>query len=425
MRQVLFTIPIPEWLQSIQLHFLDDPIKAIPIYGYGLMLFLAYLLCTTLGKRLCKREGIDSKFIPDLAIWLFIAGIIGSRVVYVAEYWQSFRITDHHPLWDGVRGLLLTLIGIGVLIFAYQRFYQRKLWVPALALGIAVLFGFRIVFNWYWRPFFGSPYAKIFMVWDGGLVFYGGVIGGVIGYFACHYFVLRKLNISTWKMLDVAAPCICLGAALGRIGCLCTGCCYGNVACESCPVVHFPGGSPAALDMIRRGYQTPQGFLLAGRSREVGMVEPGSDAAGAGLRAGDVILEVNGDPAANPSEAVGPLELTVLRAGERITLEPFVPHSLGVHPTQLYDTIGMLLLMFFLLSYFPYRRRHGELMVFLMFGYGVHRFLSEALRLDNDPGWFGMTLSQDISVLVLAAGGGAGDRRVQLRATATPYVDRG
>ncbi len=75
-----------------------------------------------------------------------------------------------------------------------------------------------------------------------------------------------------------------------------------------------------------------------------------------------------------------------------------------MHPTQIYETISMCLLLFFLLSYFPYRRWRGELMVFLMFGYGVHRFLSEMLRLDNDPGWFGLTLSQNISILVLAAG---------------------
>src|SRR5205809_129386 len=47
-------------------------LKEIPIYGYGLMLFLAYLFCTALGKYLCKRQGIDPKVIPDLAIWFFV-----------------------------------------------------------------------------------------------------------------------------------------------------------------------------------------------------------------------------------------------------------------------------------------------------------------------------------------------------------------
>jgi len=334
MRQVLLVIPLHEWTG---ISWVPD----IPIYGYGLMLFCAYIFCTALGKRLCRREGIDSKIIPDLAIWLFIGGIVGSRIVYVIEEWD--KLTDR---WQVLR------------------------------------------------------------VWDGGLVFYGGVLGGAIAFFGYDFVVLRRLNISKWKMIDVAAPCICLGAALGRIGCLCTGCCYGNVACEGCYAVHFPLGSPAALDMIRRGYQTPQGFLLARNSLTVAMVEPGSDAASAGLRPDDTIVAVNGSPAEEPADVLfkaGELKLTVRRNGEQITLAPFEPRSVGVHPTQIYDTIGMLLLMFFLLSYFPYRRRHGELMVFLMLGYGVHRFLSEALRLDNDPGWFGLTLSQTISIVVIVA----------------------
>jgi phosphatidylglycerol---prolipoprotein diacylglyceryl transferase len=332
MQQILFDIPL-QWLHA-GWH--------IPIYGYGLMLFFAYLLCTTLGKYLCKREGIDGQIIPDLAIWLFVAGILGGRIVFVIQFWHTFE--------DG------------------------------------------------WH---------IIRLWDGGLVLYGSLAGGIIAYFVYDHFVLRKLNVSIWKMLDIIAPCIVLGIALGRVGCLCTGCCWGNVACDSCPALHFPIGSPAAKDMIQRGYQTPQGFLLDGRSLRVAVVEPGSAAANSGLRPDDTIVEVNGVPAMRPDDVVftaGELSLTVLRAGQRMELSPFEPRSIGLHPTQVYETISMCLLLFFLLSYFPYRRYRGELMVFLMFGYGVHRFLNEMLRTDNDPVAFGLTLSQNVSILVLAAG---------------------
>ena len=40
----------------------------------------------------------------------------------------------------------------------------------------------------------------------------------------------------------------------------------------------------------------------------------------------------------------------------------------------------------------------------LMLGYGVHRFLNEMLRTDTDPVAFGLTLSQNISIVILAAG---------------------
>ena len=63
----------------------------------------------------------------------------------------------------------------------------------------------------------------------------------------------------------------------------------------------------------------------------------------------------------------------------------------------------MGLLLFFLVSYYPYKMRDGALMVILMFGYGIHRFLNEMLRIDNEVVAFGLTLSQNISVGVLIA----------------------
>src|SRR5260370_5418768 len=100
------------------------------------------------------------------------------------------------------------------------------------------------------------------------------------------------------------------------------------------------------------------------------------------------------------------LQLTVLREGNSVILPPFEPRTIGLHPTQIYETISMCLLLFFLLSYYPYKRHDGELMVLLMVGYGVHRFLNEMLRLDVDPGWFGtrLTLSHEILPAVLLRG---------------------
>ncbi len=42
-------------------------------------------------------------------------------------------------------------------------------------------------------------------------------------------------------------------------------------------------------------------------------------------------------------------------------------------------------------------------MVFFMLGYGVHRFLNEMLHTDTEPVAFNMTLSQNISIVVLIA----------------------
>jgi phosphatidylglycerol:prolipoprotein diacylglycerol transferase len=80
------------------------------------------------------------------------------------------------------------------------------------------------------------------------------------------------------------------------------------------------------------------------------------------------------------------------------------PHSLPVHPAQLYAVLDGLLLLALLTTYFPHRRRDGEVMALLMVTYPVTRFLIESLRSDEPHAYLGLTLSQAISVVVLVAG---------------------
>ena len=58
---------------------------------------------------------------------------------------------------------------------------------------------------------------------QGGIVFYGGLLGGILGaWLGCRLVGLRLL-----PMLDLCAPALALGHAFGRVGCLFAGCCYG------------------------------------------------------------------------------------------------------------------------------------------------------------------------------------------------------
>ena len=66
----------------------------------------------------------------------------------------------------------------------------------------------------------------------------------------------------------------------------------------------------------------------------------------------------------------------------------------------------MLLLFLLLVAYFPLRRHDGEVFALFLICYPLHRFLNEMLRNDTDPVAFGMTLSQNISIIALAAGVG-------------------
>jgi len=80
------------------------------------------------------------------------------------------------------------------------------------------------------------------------------------------------------------------------------------------------------------------------------------------------------------------------------------PWSLPVHPTQLYASIAGLILLAGLLAYAPFRRRPGEVMALLMIAYPITRWPVEILRGD-DPGLFaGVTVSQLISLGLLAFG---------------------
>lgn len=79
-------------------------------------------------------------------------------------------------------------------------------------------------------------FLQIFKIWEGGMAIYGGVIGGFLGVFLC----CKIKKESLVKACDIAAPCLILGQAIGRVGCYFANCCYGiettNVAMQVFPI---------------------------------------------------------------------------------------------------------------------------------------------------------------------------------------------
>ncbi len=95
------------------------------------------------------------------------------------------------------------------------------------------IFGARIFFIILNFSDFAANPREIIMITNGGLAWQGGLIlGGLSGLF----FVRRK-KLPLSLMLDLCAPYLALGQAIGRIGCFLNGCCYGKHASWG---IYFP-----------------------------------------------------------------------------------------------------------------------------------------------------------------------------------------
>ncbi|NLC06639.1 MAG: prolipoprotein diacylglyceryl transferase [Syntrophomonadaceae bacterium] len=148
-------------------------IGPVSVYAWGTMLSLAVIVGVVGARRLAIRAGIDPDRILDLAIWLILAGLIGARLFYVFFYdWQFFSA---YPL-------------------------------------------------------------EIIKLNQPGLVYYGGLLGGIAaggGY-------VYRYRLPFWNLADVVAPFLALGYGIVRIGCFLNGCCFGKPTDLPWGVV-FPG----------------------------------------------------------------------------------------------------------------------------------------------------------------------------------------
>jgi phosphatidylglycerol:prolipoprotein diacylglycerol transferase len=306
------------------------------------------------------------------------------------------------------------------------------------------ILGARVFYLYQYRHEIQNPILEFFQFWNGGIVFYGSALGGALTALIARRYLLDRFRVSVWQLADIMAPSIAVGLAIGRIGCFLNGCCYGHPAAPDSPAVHFPLQTAPARELLR-DYQTAAGFAMDPRTggghgddRTVGAVEPDSAAAAAGLRPGDVIEAVNGKRIAGYAELSDALTrywprgqkevaLTVTRHGQEVALPAFIPRTLGLVPTQLYETVSMALIFLVLLFLYPLRRYDGQLLVVLMLFYAVHRFFNEVLRHDTPSYWYGLTISQWISLGIFTAGAAIGLWRRQFpirpeaqRAPSTP-----
>ena len=124
--------------------------------------------------------------------------------------------------WHG----LFTAVGIGAGVWLALRLARQARISEDDAMSIAVvsvlsgIVGARLLWVLEHTAQIGSV-GDIFALTDGGISIYGAMIGGVIGGFI--YVTLFKPAFPKWVALDVAAPGMILGQAIGRLGDLVNG----------------------------------------------------------------------------------------------------------------------------------------------------------------------------------------------------------
>ena len=96
---------------------------------------------------------------------------------------------------------------------------EESIYISALWIVLFGLIGARLVHVLDNLSYYGDNPGQVFAFWEGGLAWYGGLVGGLLG--GAVYARVAKLSL--WRLGDTVAPGVMLGLAIGRIGCTING----------------------------------------------------------------------------------------------------------------------------------------------------------------------------------------------------------
>jgi phosphatidylglycerol:prolipoprotein diacylglycerol transferase len=102
------------------------------VHAYGFAIAVAFLVGILLSLHYAKKEGIRADQILDLAVYVIIAAIVGSRFFYVIGQWDQYK---DHP-WEIFmvqRGGLVFLGGLFLVLLVVVWHAKRK-GIPVLKL---------------------------------------------------------------------------------------------------------------------------------------------------------------------------------------------------------------------------------------------------------------------------------------------------
>ncbi|HBT88572.1 MULTISPECIES: prolipoprotein diacylglyceryl transferase [Desulfobacter] len=164
----------------------------LKLYTYGLFVALGFITAIWFTKRNAKFYGVPDQMVSDLFFTILFSALAGARILYVLINFNDYR----------------------------------------------------------------DNLLDIFKIWNGGLVFFGGFIGGALG--TIIFLRIKKMDI--WKTADVLAPGLALGHSVGRFGCLFAGCCYG----KSCTLpIALTFTNPDSLAPLNTPLHPTQLYMIA------------------------------------------------------------------------------------------------------------------------------------------------------------------
>jgi len=185
----------------------------VTVFSYGFMLVVAFLIAMCLAIRDARRLppqrlAVAPTQIIDLSCAAMLGGIVGARLWFVAQFWDVYQRQPHE--------------------------------IPA--------------------------------IWHGGLVWYGGFLGGLLavaGY-------LRLHHVPFLRAVDQYIPFVTLAHSIGRIGCFLNGCCYGKPTTAWFGVL-FPGHDDRVIptQLLESGLLFVLFFGLRRLARTAFMDRPG------------------------------------------------------------------------------------------------------------------------------------------------------
>lgn len=356
------------------------------ITGYGMALMIGFLVSIVWAANRALKSGANPDAILNCGFLALIGGVVGSRAMYVAHYWEQFAHRGSNAQ------VLLAIIDV------------RK----------------------------------------GGLEVYGGVIA--VAVLVLLYLWLWRHSIRWY--LDITAPSAALGMAIGRIGCFVNGCCWGGV-CDLPWAVRFPFGSPPTVQQWGDrlpGAGLPEELLVF--ASDGGVLGDGSAAIpipresfrasdrqlDEARKAYDELLARSKVLQSQLKEETDPqvkkrLNEEVRALGRQMpAMSQFVEmvaptmskydlsaaelrgiarrhRSLPVHPAQLYSVITLGLLALLLSAVYWRRTRDGQVICVLLLVEPLTRWVLEFTRADNPVDTLGaFTISQGLALGLSALG---------------------